>query len=57
MDMDSPHSRKNVQPLERNIQTKIRSTTVSAQPVARARVAVLHPFSQLLNRSTNDPPI
>jgi hypothetical protein len=41
--MDGHHSRQNVQPLGRNIQTKVRPTT--ARPDRRrARVAVLHPF-------------
>jgi hypothetical protein len=43
--MDGHHSWQNVQPLGRNIWTKIESTTATAQPDRwRARVAVLHPF-------------
>jgi hypothetical protein len=50
--MDNYYSRQNVQPLGRNIQTKVRSTTTTAQPAARARVTVLHPF---LNFSIDAP--
>jgi hypothetical protein len=44
---DGHCSRQNAQPLGRNIRTK----------VLYLLVAVLHPFSQLLNKCTNGPPI
>jgi hypothetical protein len=43
--MDGHHSRQNVQPLGRNIRTKVRSTTDTTRPDQwRARVTVLHLF-------------
>jgi hypothetical protein len=50
--MDGHHFRQNVQPLGRNIRTKVRSTTATAR--RRARVAVLHHF---LNFSLDAPKI
>jgi hypothetical protein len=61
---DGHHSRQNAQPFERNIRTKVRSTTSHEHGTARhgtarrrrrrarARVAVLHPF---LNFSIDAP--
>jgi hypothetical protein len=50
----------NVQPLGRNIRTKVQSIMSHDHGPAggaRERVVVLHLFSQLLNRCTNGPPI